>query len=113
MKFFNRLKKWSSVALLLCMATQVQAADVNLATAQNVAKSFMTQQVAKGRLKAADVSNLQLVKAEASVFDPKAVDYYVFNADKSYVVVAGDDQAPEVLMYGVSANSTWTRFHPQ
>ena len=112
MKFFNRLKKWSSVALLLCMATQVQAADVNLATAQNVAKSFMTQQVAKGRLKAADVSNLQLVKAEASVFNPKAVDYYVFNTDKSYVVVAGDDQAPEVLMYGVSGKLDMDKIPP-
>ena len=112
MKFFNRLKKWSSVALLLCMATQVQAADVNLATAQNVAKSFMTQQVAKGRLKAADVSNLQLVKAEASVFNPKAVDYYVFNTDKSYVVVAGDDQAPEILMYGVSGNLDMDKIPP-
>ena len=112
MKFFNRLKKWSSVALLLCMATQVQAADVNLATAQNVAKSFMTQQVAKGRLKAADVSNLQLVKAEASVFNPKAVDYYVFNTDKSYVVVSGDDQAPEILMYGVSDNLDMDKIPP-
>ena len=112
MKFFNRLKKWSSVALLLCMATQVQAADVNLATAQNVAKSFMTQQVAKGRLKAADFSNLQLVKAEASVFNPKAVDYYVFNTDKSYVVVSGDDQAPEILMYGVSGNLDMDKIPP-
>ena len=100
MKFFNRLKKWSSLALMLCVATQLQAADVDLATAHNVAKSFMAKQVANGRLRAAATSNLMLVKAEASVAKPDAVDYYIFNADKAYVVVAGDDQAPEILMYG-------------
>ena len=100
MKVFKRLKQLSSLALLLCVATQVQAADVDLATAQKMAKSFMTKQVANGRLRAAAASNLKLAKAEASVFNPKAVDYYIFNADKSYVVVAGDDLAPEILMYG-------------
>ncbi len=96
----KQLKKLSSLALMLCVATQLQAADVDLATAQNVAKKFMTKQVANGRLKAAAASNLKLAKAEPSVFNPKAVDYYVFNADKSYVVVSGDDEAPEILMYG-------------
>ena len=100
MKFFNRLKMLSSLALVLCMATQLQAADVDLATAKNAAKSFMAKQVANGRLRAAATSNLELVKAEASVAKPDAVDYYIFNADKAYVVVAGDDQAPEILMYG-------------
>lgn len=100
MKIVNRLTKLVSLALLLCLAAPVQAADVDLATAKNVAKSFMTRQVANGRLKAADVNNLKLAKAEPSVFNPKAVDYYIFNAAKSYVVVSGDDQAPEILMYG-------------
>jgi|GEM_PF-697115 len=112
MKMLKQLKKLSSLALMLCVATQLQAADVDLATAQNVAKKFMTKQVANGRLKAADVSNLQLVKAEASVFNPKAVDYYVFNTDKSYVVVSGDDQAPEILMYGVSGNLDMDKIPP-
>ena len=100
MYFFKRLKLWSSLALALCMATQVQAADIDLATAQNLAKSFMTKQVANGHLKAADASNLELVKAEPSVFNPQAVDYYIFSADKAFVIVAGDDQAPEILVYG-------------
>ena len=100
MKIFKRLTKLSSLALLLCMATQLQAADIDLATAKNVAKSFMAKQVTNGRLRAAATSNLKLAKAEASVANPKAVDYYIFNADKAYVVVSGDDQAPEILMYG-------------
>ena len=100
MKIFKRLTKLSSLALLLCMATQLQAADIDLAPAKNVAKSFMAKQVTNGRLRAAATSNLKLAKAEASVANPKAVDYYIFNADKAYVVVSGDDQAPEILMYG-------------
>ena len=78
----------------------MQAADIDLATAKNVAKSFVSRQVATGKLKAEAASNLTLVKAEASVARPEAVDYYIFNTDKSYVVVAGDDLAPEILMYG-------------
>ncbi len=76
------------------------AADIDLTTAQSVARSFMSKQVANGRLRAAAASNLKLAKAEASVVNPKAVDYYIFNAEKSYVVVAGDDLAPAILMYG-------------
>ena len=94
------LKKLSLLFVALGATLQMSAADVNLATAQNVANAFMNRQVANGRLRASAVSNMKLVKAEASVFNPKAVDYYIFNADKSYVVVAGDDQAPEILMYG-------------
>ncbi len=112
MKIFKRLTKLSSLALLLCMATQLQAADIDLATAKNVAKSFMAKQVTNGQLKAEATSNLKLVKAEPSVFNPKAVDYYIFNADKSYVVVAGDDQAPEILMYGVRGQVNLDKIPP-
>ena len=94
------------------MATQVQAADIDLATAKNVAKSFMAKQVTNGQLKTEAASNLKLVKAEPSVFNPKAVDYYIFNADKSYVVVAGDDQAPEILMYGVRGQVNLDKIPP-
>ena len=89
-----------SLALLMCLTFQLQAADVDLAKAQNVARSFMAKQVANGHLRASATSNLKLAKAEPSTFNPKAVDYYIFNADKSYVIVSGDDQAPEILMYG-------------
>ena len=94
------LKKLSLLIVALGATLQMSAADINLATAQNLANSFMNRQVATGRLRASAAGNMKLVKAEASVFNPKAVDYYIFNADQSYVVVAGDDQAPEILMYG-------------
>ena len=31
---------------------------------------------------------------------PSATDYYIFNSTKSYVLVSGDDLAPQILMYG-------------
>ena len=102
MNIFNQLKKWSLLALLLCLATQLQAADVDLATAQKAAKSFMAKQVANGHMNALATSDLQLAKAEPSVAKPYAFDYYIFNGKRSYVVVAGDDQAPEILMYGTA-----------
>ncbi|MBP3738301.1 MAG: C10 family peptidase [Muribaculaceae bacterium] len=94
------MKKILSILTLVLVALHASAADVDLATARNAAKAFMSKQVANGRLRAAAVSNLTLLKAEASVAKPAAVDYYIFNGDKSYVVVAGDDEAPEILMYG-------------
>ncbi|MBR5118456.1 MAG: C10 family peptidase [Muribaculaceae bacterium] len=111
MKFFNLLKL-SSLALVLCMAAQMQAADIDLTVAQNVARSFLSRQVATGHMKAEAAVNLKLVKAEASVANPDAVDYYIFNTDKSYVVVAGDDLAPEILMYGVGGNLDLDKIPP-
>ena len=95
------MKKILSLLTVVMVALQLQAADVDFATAQNVAQSFLRKQVATRQISASAVSNLTLVKAELSVAKPTAVDYYIFNSDKGYVVVAGDDQAPEILMYGV------------
>ena len=86
--------------MVALVAMQSFAADVTASQAQAAANSFLTKQVAAGRLKASAVSGLQLVKAEKSVAKPSAVDYYIFNSTKSYVVVAGDDLAPQILMYG-------------
>ncbi len=91
------------VLLLLAVALatlSASAADVSISQAQAAAKAFLTQQVKAGNLKASAATNLQLVKAEKSVAKPTAVDYYIFNSAKSYVVVAGDDLAPQILMYG-------------
>ena len=87
--------------IAVALATlQMSAADVTVSQAQAAANAFLRKQVAAGHLKAAAASNLQLVKAEASVAKPTAVDYYIFNSTKSYVVVSGDDLAPQILMYG-------------
>ena len=81
-------------------ALQMSAADVTPAQAQAAANAFLKKQVATGHIKAAAASDLHLVLKEASVAKPDAFDYYIFNAAKSYVVIAGDDLAPQILMYG-------------
>ncbi len=98
------MKKILLLLAVVLTALQVSAADVSSTQAQAAANAFLTKQVKTGRLKASAVSNLKLVKAEPSVANPQAVDYYLFTSAASYVVVAGDDQAPEILMYG--ANGT-------
>ena len=94
------MKKLLFLVAVALTALQMSAADVTATQAQAAAKAFLNKQVATGHLKASAVSDLQLVKAEKSVAKPNAVDYYIFNSAKSYVVVAGDDLAPQILMYG-------------
>ena len=94
------MKKLFFLLTAAMMAMSMTAADVSSSQAQAAANAFLKKQVATGRLKASAAANLKLVKAEASVAKPEANDYYIFNSTKSYVVVAGDDQAPQILMYG-------------
>ena len=98
---YNYMKKILFLFAVVLTAQQILAADVSLKEAKSAANAFITKQIKAGSLNATAASNLQLVKAEASVAKPTAVDYYIFNTDHSYVVVSGDDQAPEILMYGV------------
>ena len=94
------MKKILFLLAVVLATLQMSAADVTATQAQAAANSFLRKQVKAGSLNATAVNNLKLVKAEASVARPTAVDYYIFNTDHSYVVVAGDDQAPMILMYG-------------
>ncbi|MBO7609661.1 MAG: C10 family peptidase [Muribaculaceae bacterium] len=94
------MRKFLLLIAMTMVAMQLSAADVDFAKAQDVAESFLRKQVATKQISASAVSNLTLAKAEFSVAKPAVVDYYIFNSDKAYVVVAGDDQAPEILMYG-------------
>ena len=94
------MKKLLFLLTIAFAAMSLSAADVTPAQAQAAANTFLKKQVTTGRLKASAASNLQLVLQEASVAKPTAFDYYIFNSERAYVVVAGDDQAPQILMYG-------------
>ena len=94
------MKKFILLLTIAFTAMSLSAADVSSTQAKAAASAFLNKQVAAGHIKAAAAANLQLVKAEVSVASPTSVDYYIFNSAKSYVVVAGDDLAPQILMYG-------------
>ena len=98
------MKKNLCLFAAILTALQLSAADVTLSQAQAAANEFLTKQVKTGRLNASAATNLKLVKAEKSDVNPSAVDYYIFNSEKSYVVVAGDDLAPQILMYSEEAS---------
>ena len=94
------MKQLLFIVTVALAALSLSAADVTPVQAKAAANAFLNKQVATGQMKASAASNLQLVRAEKSVAKPSAVDYYIFNSAKSYVVVAGDDEAPQILMYG-------------
>ena len=94
------MKKFLFLLTIAFAAMSMSAADVTPAQAQAAANAFLKKQVSTGRLKASAASNLQIVLKEASVANSSAYDYYIFNSERAYVVVAGDDLAPQILMYG-------------
>ena len=94
------MKQLLFIVTVALAALSLSAADVTPVQAKAAANAFLNKQVATGQMKASAASNLQLVRAEKSVAKPSAVDYYIFNSAESYVVVSGDDLAPQILMYG-------------
>ena len=94
------MKKLLSIIVLFMCVMRVAAADVNLSTAQATAVSFLQSQTRGNLLAGVPASSVKLLHAEAnSTLVEKSV-YYIFNADRSFVIVPGDDRAPQILAYG-------------
>lgn len=87
------------VTLMLCVM-RVAAADVNLATAQSTAVKFLQSNARTHHLAGVPAKSIRLLHAEAnSSLAQKAV-YYIFLTDENFVIVSGDDRAPQVLGWG-------------
>ena len=83
---------------LVLIVVQGWAAPVDLSQAQSVAQNFT---VANGGFYAPSVNGgLRLAYAEQSSKIKNQPVFYVFNSADSYVIVAGDDRAEDVLAYG-------------
>ena len=89
-------------ALLAVACASIQAAPVDPVAAEQAARLFLGEQVARGGHAAPTASaSLQLVYAEpcsASVLQQPV--YYIFDTEGGFVIVAGDDRAEAVLGYG-------------
>ena len=94
------MKRILFLAAILLAATQVFAAQVDVAKAQATANSFM-QSVAGKRLMGASAPSLRLQHTELSSSNLNQPVYYVFSSENGFVIVAGDDRAQDVLAYGV------------
>ena len=97
----NIKKSMSSLLLaaLTMVSFQASAGYVSLNQARNAANNFIKQH-ASSQLNAPSMSDLKLAHAEASKVVEGANDYYAFNVKGGgFVIIAGEDRAPQVLGY--------------
>ena len=95
------MKKLLFLLTAAIVATSVFAAPVDQATAFRKAKSYLTNELFVGQFKAsAAATNPILLKAEIGNAKLNQPVYYIYNTSESFVVIAGDDRAEEVLMVG-------------
>ena len=96
-------KKMLLIAAMLIAAMPLAAADVDVATAQSAAIEFLSGNTASGRHAApAAGSNVRLIYTEPNSVNAEQAVYYIFNTADSYVIVAGDDRAEQILVWGDS-----------
>ncbi len=78
----------------------MSAAPVDQATAARKAKSYLTDNLYAGKLMAPAALNPVLLKAEMGNAKINQPVYYIYNTSTTFLVVAGDDRAEEILMVG-------------
>lgn len=86
------------IAALVAMS--MFAAPVDPATASKLATNFLGSSRQSGMLKAPMGTSLELKKAEPSRVLGAGPVFYIYTTKYSYVVVAGDDRAEQILAYG-------------
>jgi hypothetical protein len=82
------------------MAMSLSAAPVDQATAMRKAQSFLTNQLYAGQIMSPAAVRPVLLKAELGNVKLNEPVYYIFNTSTTFLVVAGDDRAEEILMIG-------------
>ena len=93
------MKKFLLMLAVAAVALSMGAAPVDQMTAQRKAKQFMASGLYAGQIMASSAENPVLVKTEMGnkVNQPAL---YIYNTASSFIVVAGDDRAEEILMVG-------------
>ena len=81
-------------------AMSLMAAPVDQAAAYNKAKRFLTNGSSPGMMMASNAIEPVLVKAELSNVKLNQPVYYIYNTSTTFLVIAGDDRAEEILMIG-------------
>ncbi len=94
------MKKLLFFITAILLAMSLSAAPVDQATAMNKAKKFLSEQLYAGKLMSPGAINPVLVKVELSNVKINEPVYYIYNTSTTFIVVAGDDRAEEILMVG-------------
>jgi hypothetical protein len=93
------MKKLLFIVTLLVAMMQATATNVDLPMAQAMAQRFMQGQAGK-RFNGTPVTDVKLLHAEPNSTRADLPVYYIFNSDRGFIIVAGDDRAQEILAYG-------------
>ena len=82
------------------ITASMMAAPVDQFTAMQKAKSFLTNELYAGKMMSPAALQPVLLKAEMGNAKLNEPVYYIFNTSTTFLVVAGDDRAEEILMVG-------------
>lgn len=94
------MKRFYLLMIAVMAILSSTAAPVDQATAAQKAKGFLTNKLYAGKMMAPAALNPVLVMTEIGDTKLNQPVYYIFNTSTTYVVVAGDDRAEEILMVG-------------
>lgn len=88
----------SLIAIVVAMS--VSAAPVDYATALKKVNNYLANKMYPGMMMSPSALKPVLLKAEMGNSKLNQPVYYIFNTSTTYLVVAGDDRAEEILMEG-------------
>ena len=94
------MKKLFFVAAIVLTALQMLAVNVDLAHATATAKRFINVKANAKVLQSTSTNNLQLIHAEVNSSNATQAAYYIFNYDRGFIIVSGDDRAHRILAHG-------------
>ena len=94
------MKKFLLLLTAAVAAMSLSAAPVDQFTAAKSAYGFLTRGKYNGKITMPTTEMPRLAKAEPSRVDGSKPVYYIYTTKNSYVVVAGDDRAVDILAYG-------------
>ena len=94
------MKKLLLLAALLMAAMQVTAADVDLSQASATAMRYLNVKAKVKGFRGVPANDLKLIYTEVNSSNPTQATYYIFNSERGFVIVSGDDRAYQILAHG-------------
>ena len=88
-------------------AMSLSAAPVDQAAAMKKAQSFLVNELYAGQIMSPAATQPMLLKAEMGDVKLHGPVYYIFNTATTFVVVAGDDRAEEILIPNCVPTRCW------
>ena len=94
------MKKLLFLLIATFVAMSVSAGPVDQVAAQRKARNYLANEMYAGKIMAPAALNPVLLKAEPRDAKRSQPVYYIYNTSTTFLVIAGDDRAEEILMVG-------------